>query len=342
VQEQTPTPAADAAGVVASADATGVAARRGSRIERRAAEAACVGVMVIWAGNFIVVKSTIPILSPIGYAFLRFAIAGLVLLALCRWREGSVTVPRADIVPLAGLGLLGFGIYQVLWSTALFSTSVGNSALLIGSTPVFTALIAAALGADTLSRGRAAGIAIAFAGVAIVAAGDGLRLDQAALGDLMTLGAAVSWAIYVSLGAGVLRRFTPLRATAWTVTFGALALAPFGLVQLAAVDTSQVGPPQVAAVAYSSLLSSAVGNLVVFWGISLLGPTRVTNLQFLPPALAIAFAAIFLGDPVLVSQVVGGVVILAGILVARRDRLPRRGRTAPAAPIAPAEAAPAG
>ena len=123
MQEQTPTPAADAAGVVASADATGVAARRGSRIERRAAEAACVGVMVIWAGNFIVVKSTIPILSPIGYAFLRFAIAGLVLLALCRWREGSVTVPRADIVPLAGLGLLGFGIYQVLWSTALFSTS---------------------------------------------------------------------------------------------------------------------------------------------------------------------------------------------------------------------------
>ena len=338
MQEQTPTPAADAAGVVAYA----AAARRGSRIERRAAEAACIGVMVIWAGNFIVVKSTIPILSPIGYAFLRFAIAGLVLLALCRWREGSVTVPRADIVPLAGLGLLGFGLYQMLWSTALFSTSVGNSALLIGSTPVFTALIAAALGADTLSRGRAAGIAIAFAGVAIVATGDGLRLDQAAVGDLMTLGAAVSWAIYVSLGAGILRRFTPLRATAWTVTFGALALAPFGLVQLASVDTSQVGPAQVAAVAYSSLLSSALGNLVVFWGISLLGPTRVTNLQFLPPALAIAFAAIFLGDPVLASQVVGGLVILAGILVARRDRLLRGGRSALAAPAAPADMSQAG
>ena len=77
---------------------------------------------------------------------------------------------------------------------------------------------------------------------------------------------------------------------------------------------------------YSGLLSSAVGNVVVFWGISLLGPTRITNLQFLPPALAIVFAAIFLGDPILVGQVVGGIVIVAGVLLARRSR--------PARPVA--------
>jgi drug/metabolite transporter (DMT)-like permease len=297
--------------------------RRASVYERRLAEAACVGVMVLWAANFVVVKSTIPILSPVGYAFVRFALAGVVLLAICRWREGSVTIPRRDIVPLAGLGFLGFGVYQMLWSTALASTSVGNSALLIGSTPVFTALVAAGIGVDRLDRVKVLGVAIAFAGVAIVAAGHGLTFGSGAIGDLLTLGAAVSWAFYVSLGAGVLRRFSPLRATAWTVTFGALFLAPIGVWQLAGIDTTQVGPVQIGAIAYSGLLSSALGNVVVFWGISLLGPTRITNLQFLPPALAIVFAAIFLGDPILAGQILGGAVIVAGVMLARRSRAPR-------------------
>ncbi|HTC85328.1 MAG TPA: DMT family transporter [Candidatus Acidoferrum sp.] len=295
-------------------------ARRASPFELRAAELACVGIMVLWAANFVVVKSTIPVLTPIGYAFIRFAIAGLVLLTICRLREGSVSIPRREILPLAGLGVLGFGLYQALWTTALASTSVGNSALLIGATPVFTALVASALGVDTLTWIKALGAGIAFIGVGVIAAGHGLRLDSAAIGDLMTLIAAFSWAAYVSLGAGVLRRFSPLRATAWTITFGTIFLAPLGLVELASANLGSVGPPQIAALLYSGVLSSALGNVVVFWGISLLGPTRITNLQFLPPALAIVFAAIFLGDPVLATQIVGGLIIVAGVLLARRDR----------------------
>jgi drug/metabolite transporter (DMT)-like permease len=299
------------------------ASRRATSFERRLAEAACVGVMVLWAANFVVVKSTMPILTPVGYAFLRFTIAGVVLLLVCLWREGSVRIPRRDIVPLATLGFVGFGVYQMLWSTALDSTSVGNSALLIGSTPVFTALVAPLLGVDRLDRTKVLGIAIAFSGVAIVAASHGLTFGSGAIGDLLTLAAAVSWAFYVSLGAGVLRRFSALRATSWTVAFGALSLAPIGLWQLSSADLGAVGPAQGAAILYSGLLSSAVGNVVVFWGISLLGPTRITNLQFLPPALAIVFAAIFLGDPILAGQVVGGIVIVAGVLLARRSRGPR-------------------
>jgi drug/metabolite transporter (DMT)-like permease len=297
--------------------------RRATVLERRLAEIACVGVMVLWAANFVVVKTTIPVLTPVGYAFLRFALAGIVLLAVCRWREGSIGIPRHDIVPLAGLGFIGFGIYQTLWSTALNSTSVGNSALLIGSTPVFTALVASLLGVDRLDRVKVLGVAVAFGGVAIVAASHGLTFGSSAVGDLLTVAAAVAWAFYVTIGAGVLRRFSALRATAWTVTFGALFLAPIGIWQLAGIDPARVGPVQIGAIAYSGLLSSALGNVVVFWGISLLGPTRITNLQFLPPALAIVLAAVFLGDPILAGQVVGGLVIVAGVVIARRSRASR-------------------
>ena len=314
-----------ASGAAQPAVARALAARPGSMApagtpsERRLAEVSAVGVMAIWAGNFIVVKASIPILTPVGFAFLRFLVAGLVLLVLCRWWEGSIGIPRRDLWRIALLGFVGFGAYQMLWTTALSSTSVGNSALLIAATPIFTMLISAAIGTDRLGRTRAIGACISFGGVAIVAATHGASLDRAALGDLLTIGAAVCWAIYVSFGAAVLRRHSPLRTSAWAILAGTAVLAPAAAWEMTHADLSAVGPAQVAAVAYSALLAGALGNVVVFRGIKMLGPTRITNLQFLPPALAIVMAAFFLGEPILPTQVVGGVVIVLGVVIARHD-----------------------
>ena len=60
----------------------------------------------------------------------------------------------------------------------------------------------------------------------------------------------------------------------------------------------------------------------MFHGVKLLGPTRVTALQFLVPALAVVMAAIFLGEPIRPIQVVGGAIILAGVALLRRGSLP--------------------
>jgi drug/metabolite transporter (DMT)-like permease len=94
--------------------------------------------------------------------------------------------------------------------------------------------------------------------------------------------------------------------------------------ELSGADLSRVDWPQIAALAYSGLLASALGNVVVFWGIALLGPTRITNLQFLPPALAIVPAALFLQDPILPTQVVGGAIIVGGVLIWRQTRISMR------------------
>ena len=77
--------------------------------ERRLAEIAVLGVMVVWAGNFIVVKSAVAVLPPVGFTFLRFALAAATLLILLRWREGSIRMPRRDLVALCGEGGKLFG-----------------------------------------------------------------------------------------------------------------------------------------------------------------------------------------------------------------------------------------
>jgi drug/metabolite transporter (DMT)-like permease len=112
--------------------------------------------------------------------------------------------------------------------------------------------------------------------------------------------------------------------TTWAIVAGTLLMAPIGVGQLVGADLSGVGLPVILAVVYSGTMAAGVANVIVFHGLKLLGPTRVTALQALVPALAVVLAAIFLGEPIRPLQVLGGVVILAGVALVRRGAWPRR------------------
>jgi drug/metabolite transporter (DMT)-like permease len=295
--------------------------------ERRLAELGVLVVVFLWAGNFVVAKSAIEVLPPIGFAALRFSLASVVLLAVLRRREGTWRPPRRDLPAMIGLGVLGFGIYQILWVTALRSISAGDSSLLIAATPVLTALLAVAAGTDVLTPSKLGGALVSFVGVAIVVGADtGLDLGRSLGGDLLTLVAAGCWAVYTAYGATVLRRHSPLATTTWTIVFGTLVLLPPGLVELAGMpDPRSAILLVVPAILYSGLLSAGLPNVAVFHAVKLLGPTRVTAFQFLVPAIAIALAAVFLDEPIQIAQLAGGVVIVAGVLMTRRDSFVPRG-----------------
>jgi drug/metabolite transporter (DMT)-like permease len=296
--------------------------------ERRLAELGVLVVMFFWAGNFIVVKGAIGILPPVGFTFLRYCIAATTLLVLLRWREGAIRLPRGDVLPIFALGVIGFGCYQILWPVALQTIPAGDSALLIATTPVMTALLAMATGADTPNAVKLIGAFVSFAGVALViAAGQGLVLGASLFGDLLTLLAAACWAVYTVFGSNILRRHSPLVTTTWAVVAGTLFIAPLGIAQLV-VDGSSggltgLGLPVFLAIIYSGTLAAGFANVIVFHGVKLLGPTRVTALQFLVPALAVALAAVFLAEPVRPIQLVGGAIILAGVALLRRGSWPR-------------------
>jgi drug/metabolite transporter (DMT)-like permease len=293
--------------------------------DRRLAEIAVVAVMFLWGGNFIVVKSAVAVLPPIGFTFLRFVLASVTLMLLLRWREGSAGLPRRDLVPIMGFGALGFGVYQILWTTGLTTVPAGDSALLIAATPVFVALLAVVAGTDILTPAKLAGVLVSFVGVAIViASGPGLTLGGSIVGELITLGAALCWAIYTAYASPYLRRWSPLRATAWGSLAGTLVLAPLAVVQLSSVQPGSLGPEVVLAILYSGFLAAGISNVVVMNGVKVVGPTRTAALQFLVPAIAVALAAILLSEPIRPGQVLGGIVIVAGVLVTRGTLAPRR------------------
>ena len=292
-------------------------------VDRRFAEVGVLGVMVVWAANFIVVKDAITVLPPVGFTFLRYGLASLGLLAILRWAEGSVRPPTPDTRRILVLGGLGFGLYQMLWTTGLQSIPAGDSALIIASTPVLVAVLAVVSGADTLTPLKFAGACISFLGVVVViAAGVGISLSGSAVGSALTLAAATCWASYTAFAAPVLRTHSPLVLTTWATIGGTIVLFPVGMAQLLSpggLDQVTAGRalPVVLAIAYSGLLAAAIANVVVFNGVRLLGPTRVITLQSFVPAMAVVLAYLFLAEPIRPAQLVGGAIIVAGVALTR-------------------------
>jgi drug/metabolite transporter (DMT)-like permease len=301
---------------------------RTAAADRRVAEAAVLVVMLFWSANFIVVKSALDVLPPVGFTFLRFVLASVTLFALLRWREGSVRLARRDLVPICGLGALGFGIYQILWTTGLTTVPAGDSALIIASTPVLVAFLAVVAGSDHLTAAKLVGGITSFAKVAIViGSGTGLTIGSEIAGEAITLLAALCWSVYLAFGAPFLGRYSPLRATAWATLAGTIVLAPLALSQLSASGLTSIPPDVIGAVLYSGFLAAGVSNVIVQNGVKVIGPTRTSAYQFLVPALAVVLAAVFLAEPIRFGQVVGGVVIVAGVLITRGTLPIRAGST---------------
>jgi drug/metabolite transporter (DMT)-like permease len=163
---------------------------------------------------------------------------------------------------------------------------------------------------------------VSFAGVAvIVSAGHGIELGGALIGDALTLIAALCWSIYTAFGAPILRRHSPLRTTAWAMVGGSLVLLVPGLFQALPVDWGSVSADAWAGLLFSAFIPAGIANVVVFSAIRLLGPTRITAYQFLVPFMAVLMGAAFLAEPVRLDQLLGGLIIILGVAIARVDRV---------------------
>jgi drug/metabolite transporter (DMT)-like permease len=186
-------------------------------------------------------------------------------------------------------------------------------------------LIAAAFGSDTLSRAKVVGAAIAFSGaVFVVLATHGIGLSGASLGDLMTFAAAICWSCYVAFGTPVLARHSPLKTATWAIGLGCLGMLPLAAWQLTSFDPAAIRGETILLFLYCALLAGAAANVVMFQSVKVLGPTRTMLFQFLVPAFALVFAALFLGESIVAGQIAGGLVIVVGILVSRTTRFAAR------------------
>ncbi len=283
------------------------------------------GVVVVWAGSFSVIKAALDEgVSAIDIAILRYAVA-VPGFAFILWRaRGLPGWTRRDAVRVAAAGLLVVLGYHLFLNFGTRYTTSGIAALVVALAPGMTLALAAAVGLERIRVRHVVGLTVAFAGVAVVVAlGSGQSLSfEGAQGPLLVLGAPLSFALYNVILKPLLGRYDLLALTAATSLIGTIGLAP--LVRPSTVDVVTGASAEVAGyLLYLGVLATLLGYIAWNNGLRGLGPARAVTYAYAIPALAVLMGAIALDEPITAWLVLGGALIVGGIVLAQRG-LPRQ------------------
>jgi drug/metabolite transporter (DMT)-like permease len=279
---------------------------------------------LFWAGNFVLGRALVDVLPPFGMNMVRWLIASLVLVAVTLLREGRGFVgPALKRWPsLLVMAVTGVFLFNALVYLALHYTTSTSAALINGATPILTLLVAAVLGGGWPTGRRLLGSFVCSVGVAwIVSRGSletllGLAPNR---GDLIMLLAALCWAVYTVVGSRVSQHLSPLAATTASAAFAVPLLLFAGGYDLASHPPHDVLAPAVlAGLLYISLVASVAAFLSWNAGIARLGPSRGAIFLNLIPVFTAAIAIPTLGESVVPAQLVGGLLVLLGVLLASR------------------------
>jgi drug/metabolite transporter (DMT)-like permease len=275
--------------------------------------------VVFWGISFVATKAAVRELSPYTLVFLRAGLGTLLLVAILALRGRPALPPRREVVPLAVMGFVGVAFHQVLQAYALTLTSAVHTGWLIGLTPLWSAALAALLLKERFGAARVAGLALGFAGSALVVTRGDLSAGVLALpstqGDLLVLASTVNWAVYTVIGHGTIRRLGPERATAGAMLLGWILLTPMFVAAGGWRDLAHVSAGGWLAVLFLGVACSGLGYLFWYGALERIDASRVAAFLYLEPLVTLGAAAALLGEGVGVTTIVGGLMVLGGVAV---------------------------
>lgn len=270
-----------------------------------------------------------PLLPPMTLAFIRFALAALLLYGVALWRRVDLKVARKDWSRFWAMGVLGLTSAYLLSYLGIQRTEASEAALIIATEPVFLALLSVVFLHEKLAAAKVLGIVAGLGGVLLIVTNGrwGGRLTGALLGDILIASGLIFEAFSSIVGKKLVARYPTSAVMTYQMTCGAIALAP-----LAVWEMIHASPPlAIASIPVAAWLSLAylVIPCTVFaytvW-FSLLETRDASELSvflFLQPVVGMILGAWLLHEGLSVPKVCGAaLVVLAVGLINRRPNPP--------------------
>jgi drug/metabolite transporter (DMT)-like permease len=280
-------------------------------------------MILIWGGHYTIVKVAFTAMPYVAFNATRLVIASILFLAVIAW-QGFPRLTRRDWVQLVLLGAVGHCLYQWLFMGGLVRTTVGNSSLISGCSPVAVALASAWAGHERISRAQGVGVALSAIGIYVIVGRSAEFGGAHLVGDLLTVVAVLCWSVYTVGSRALLTRFSPIVVTGLTLVAGTALYLPGAARDLVSTPWATLGVGVWAAMLYSSVLSLNVAYLIWYTSVQRIGNMRTSAWSNLIPVVALSTAAVYLREPVNRVQLIGATAILAGVAL---TRLVSRGQT---------------
>ncbi|MFF2730422.1 DMT family transporter [Streptomyces sp. NPDC058008] len=292
----------------------------------RAPAAACTTV-ILWASAFVSIRSAGEAYSPGALALGRLLAGTLTLgVILLVRREGLPS--RAAWPGIAGSGLLWFGLYMVVLNWAEQQVDAGTAAMIVNIGPILMALLGAKLLGEGLPRRLLTGMTVSFAGAVVVGLSMSGRGDSSALGVLLCLVAALSYAGGVVAQKPALRHGSPLQITTFGCLTGTVACLPFSGVLVSEAAAAPL--PATLNMVYLGVFPTALAFTTWAYALARTTAGRMGATTYAVPAMVVLMSWLLLDEVPAPLTVTGGLLCLAGVAVSRTRARGRRTDGGPA------------
>ncbi len=281
-------------------------------------ELAQLTVVMFWSSTFVVAKAAFVEVSPLAFLFARFvimvALAFSVLLVL--QRGAGRWVDRSDWGLFALAGLTGYTLYQLGFILGLSRTSPFSSSLLIAMVPLFTVLILAVKGEPTPLQGWV-GLGVALVGVALFLLDKRGASAGTLLGDILSIGAAVAFAVYGIITRPLVRKYPAETYTAWSVLAGTAPLLLVSLPDAMGQDWGTISLAGWSSIVYLAIFPVYIAYILWNYAIARRGVAKASSFGLLVPIVAGLLSAVLLGEPFGPLKLLGAGLVLAGLVIVR-------------------------
>jgi len=233
-------------------------------------------------------------------------------------RTGRVGFTAHDFWTFLYLGFFGVAINQSCFTIGLRYTSISHSAVIVGMGPIYTLVLAVLAQVEKATWRKATGMAIAFAGIALLASESSMSAHSASLlGDAITMTGSLGFALYAVLGKRVADRYDALTMTAFNHFAGAILMLP-----VAIHEARVIGPAanwraipweSWAGTIYMAVFGGVLALILYFWLLRYLEASQLSAFTYLLPVGATILGILWLGEKTSWQQLIGGSLALTGV-----------------------------
>ena len=278
--------------------------------------------MLAFGGTWPAGKVAADHVPPAVVAVSRFASAALLLWLWARLSGRRVPTPRrADIPLVLVLGTTVVFAYNLFFLYGVrHSTAADGSVLVPGLIPVATALLAWAVRGERPRRRSQLGLAVAFAGLLLVASPTGGIGSDRLLGDVLFVGAAISWAVYTLAGRIATARYGSVSANVYATSAGTVLLLPFTFLDGGWTPLFHAPAGALAGIAYLAVIGTVLGFVAFYEGVRLIGAARAASFALLVPIFGVLSSVLVLHEHLRWTLAVGAAIVIAGLALAESAR----------------------
>ncbi len=251
--------------------------------------------------------------------FTAMLTSGVFLLILGKWRR----VERKDWINFIIIGLFGFFVFQFCFPFGVKKTSASIASLIMATLPINVIIINLLSKSEKINLKSVIGILLSIIGISIIVIGTsgGISLEGTQTsGVILLIAAEMGFALYTVKAKELIHKYSLYQVMFIVIMFSFIPFLILSANQISSVKLSDISALAWLGVAFTGILGTCIGNILWYKGIQNLGSTKTSIYANLPPVFGISAGFLFLNEILSILQIFGGLVIMAGVILANRKR----------------------